>query len=206
MISLVGGELYQWDTGRIVRVVPDEGLTVHEVHFTTRRMDYAYVLKTYTEDGMTYCAIPNIILQQYNRLLCYEVCENSDGEETVADTYFNIIKRNKPEDYVYTETEHFTYIKLESRVSTLEESSHTHANKEVLDTITQENIEKWNSGGSSDAVLYTEQTLTDIQKQQTRTNIGAISSNEIPVDGMTIKLNEQGQLTLALGNANGVSF
>lgn len=33
MISLVGGELYQWDTGRIVRVVPDENVKVHEVHF-----------------------------------------------------------------------------------------------------------------------------------------------------------------------------
>lgn len=88
MISLVGGELYQWDTGRIVRVVPDENVKVHEVHFSTKRMDYAYVLKTYIVDGVTYCAIPNIILQQSNRLLCYEVCENSDGEETIANTYF----------------------------------------------------------------------------------------------------------------------
>ena len=69
MLSLVGGELYQWDTGRIIKVVPDEGVTVHEVHYSTKRMNYAYVLKTYTKDGVTYCAIPNIILQQVSRLL-----------------------------------------------------------------------------------------------------------------------------------------
>lgn len=149
MISLVGGELYQWDTGRIVRVVPDDGLTVHEVHFTTKRMDYAYVLKTYTEDGVTYCAIPNIILQQSNRLLCYEVCQNSDGEETVADTYFDIIKRNRPEDYVYTEQEHFTIQNLSDRVDKLEESSHTHINKMQLDTITEEDLETWRNPNSS---------------------------------------------------------
>lgn len=141
MISLVGGELYQWDTGRIVRVVPDENVKVHEVHFSTKRMDYAYVLKTYIVDGVTYCAIPNIILQQSNRLLCYEVCENSDGEETIANTYFDIIKRNRPEDYVYTEQDHFTIQALSNRVDKLEESSHTHINKTELDTIATDAFE-----------------------------------------------------------------
>lgn len=149
MISLVGGELYQWDTGRIVRVVPDENVKVHEVHFSTKRMDYAYVLKTYIVDGVTYCAIPNIILQQSNRLLCYEVCENSDGEETIANTYFDIIKRNRPEDYVYTEQDHFTIQALSNRVDKLEESSHTHINKTELDTITKEDLETWRSPNSS---------------------------------------------------------
>lgn len=149
MISLVGGELYQWDTGRIVRVVPDENVKVHEVHFSTKRMDYAYVLKTYIADGVTYCAIPNIILQQSNRLLCYEVCENSDGEETIANTYFDIIKRNRPEDYVYTEQDHFTIQALSNRVDNLEESSHTHINKTELDTITKEDLETWRSPNSS---------------------------------------------------------
>lgn len=149
MISLVGGELYQWDTGRIVRVVPDENVKVHEVHFSTKRMDYAYVLKTYVVDGVTYCAIPNIILQQSNRLLCYEVCENSDGEETIANTYFDIIKRNRPEDYVYTEQDHFTIQALSNRVDKLEESSHTHINKTELDTITKEDLETWRSPNSS---------------------------------------------------------
>ena len=125
MISLVGGELYQWDTGRIVRVISDENVKVHEVHFSTKRMNYAYVLKTYTENGATYCAIPNIILQQSNRILCYEVCENSDGEETIANTYFDIIKRNRPEDYVYTEQEKITIEDLANRITILENKTVT---------------------------------------------------------------------------------
>lgn len=167
MISLVGGELYQWDTGRIVRVVPDENVKVHEVHFSTKRMDYAYVLKTYIVDGVTYCAIPNIILQQSNRLLCYEVCENSDGEETIANTYFDIIKRNRPEDYVYTEQEHFTIQALSDRVDKLEESSHTHNNKAELDTITEEDLETWRSpvtaavtGGAQVGTLFEDLEVT----------------------------------------------
>ena len=145
MISLIGGELYQWDTGRIVRIDHDKNATVHEVHFTNKRMDHAYVLKTYTEDGATYCKIPNIILQQSYRILCYEVCENSDGEETIANMNFDVIKRNKPEDYVYTEQEHFTVVALENRLTKVEESAHAHKNKDALDSITNENIEAWNS-------------------------------------------------------------
>lgn len=236
MLSLVGGELYQWDTGRIVKVVPNEDVIVHEVHFSTKHMDYAYVLKTYTEDGVTYCAIPNIILQQTSRLLCYEVCENSAGEETIAEATFNITKRNRPEDYVYTEQEHFTVVALESRLAKVEESAHVHKNKDVLDSITEEDLETWRNP-ITDIVQYTEQNLTDEQKKQVRSNIDAVAKTEIPtidtelsststnpvqnrvikaelnkklesipVDNTTIKLNDQGQLTLALNNANEVSF
>ena len=182
MISLVGGELYQWDTGRIVRVVPDENVKVHEVHFSTKRMDYAYVLKTYTVDGVTYCAIPNIILQQSNRLLCYEVCENSDGEETIANTYFDIIKRNRPEDYVYTEQEHFTIQALSNRVDKLEESSHTHSNKTELDTITEEDLETWRSpvtaavtGGAQVGILFKELEVTTSHAEDASEWTGASS-------------------------------
>lgn len=94
---------------------------------------------------MTYCAIPNIILQQTSRLLCYEVCENSDGEETVAEATFNITKRNRPEDYVYTEQEHFTVVALENRLTKVEESAHVHKNKDALDSITNENVKTWNN-------------------------------------------------------------
>lgn len=213
MISLVGGELYQWDTGRIVRVVPDDGLTVHEVHFTTKRMDYAYVLKTYTEDGVTYCAIPNIILQQSNRLLCYEVCQNSDGEETVADTYFDIIKRNRPEDYVYTEQEHFTIQNLSDRVDKLEESSHTHTNKMQLDTITEEDLKTWRNpnssivtGGAQVGTLFKDLEVTTTLAEDASEWTGASSQpfkcTFRPSPGQTVYTNVEGLNTANVMSVN----
>ena len=47
MIELIGGDLYQWDTGRIVTANPESDTEIHEVHFTTKYMDYAYVVNTY---------------------------------------------------------------------------------------------------------------------------------------------------------------
>lgn len=120
MISLVGGELYQWDTGRVVQVTNGSDVVVHEVHFTTRSMDFAYVVRTYEEDGEIYCAIPNAILQQYKSISCYEVCENSSGEQSISTTVLNVIKRNRPDDYVYTEPERLAFKQLENRIDDLE--------------------------------------------------------------------------------------
>lgn len=120
MISLVDGDLYQWDTGRVVVVEPENGYIVHEVHFTTKKMDFAYVVKTYVKDEAVCCAIPNIILQQRYDIICYEVRENYAGEESIASTTFDIIKRNRPEDYIYTESEVYTYKDIEKRLTTLE--------------------------------------------------------------------------------------
>lgn len=120
MITLIDGDLYQWDTGRVVLVEPDSGYSIHEVHFTTKKMEFAYVVKTYDKDQVTYASIPNILLQQYQDIICYEVRENDAGEESVSTTTFDVIKRNRPVDYVYTEPEKYTYKEIEERLTNLE--------------------------------------------------------------------------------------
>lgn len=122
MITLVDGDLYQWDTGRVVLIEPENGYIIHEVHFATRKMDFAYVAKTYEENGNTYCKIPNILLQQYYDIYCYEVRENDDGEESTSTTVFKVIKRNRPLDYIYTDPEKYTYKEIENRLKTLEDA------------------------------------------------------------------------------------
>lgn len=121
MITLIDGDLYQWDTGRVVLIEPDLDYIIHEVHFTTKKMDYAYVVKTYNENGSTYCAIPNILLQQYQHIICYEVRENDEGEESTSSVELKVIKRNRPLDYVYTEPEKYTYKELENRLDKVDE-------------------------------------------------------------------------------------
>ena len=122
MVTLLDGDLYQWDTGRVVQIDPDSGYDIHEVHFATRKMDFAYVVKTYSENGNTYCKIPNILLQQYYDIYCYEVRENEDGEESTSTTILKITKRNRPLDYIYTDPEKYTYKELEERVKVLEDA------------------------------------------------------------------------------------
>ena len=118
MIELIGGGLYQWDTGRIAVVKPDTDDAIHEVHFSTKDMDYAYVVSTYEQDGAVYCEIPNILLQQKKSLICYEVTNTDNGEMTVAETTLDLHKRNKPQDYVYTEDELKNFDRLAALIPT----------------------------------------------------------------------------------------
>lgn len=166
MITLIDGGLYQWDTGRVVLVEPDSGYSIHEVHFTTKKMDFAYVVKTYVENDAIYCAIPNILLQQQHSIICYEVRENNNGEESVSSMTLSVTTRNKPDDYVYTESELSTYQKLEERIQNLEDNFedvktatdniHTHNNKTVLDGITDTKVSNWDTA-EQNANTYTDE-------------------------------------------------
>ena len=116
MIEVIGGDLFQWDTGRVIRINTDTN--IHEVHFTTKDMTYAYVVSTYEKDGAVYCEIPNILLQQEKSLICYEVTKTDGGEMTVAEKTIALHKRNKPQDYVYTEDELKNFDRLAALIPT----------------------------------------------------------------------------------------
>ena len=116
MIEVIGGDLFQWDTGRVAQVNTDAD--IHEVHFTTKDIPYAYVVSTYEKGGAVYCEIPNILLQQEKNLMCYEVTKTDGGEMTVAEKTLALHKRNKPQDYAYTQNELKNFDRLAALIPT----------------------------------------------------------------------------------------
>ena len=73
---------------------------------------------------------------------------------------FKVYARSKPADYVYTETEILTWESLDAKINSLGEST-------------------------ANSVKYIPQELTDEQKTQARTNIGAVSVDEVPKQAQT---------------------
>lgn len=114
MIEVLNGELYQWDTGRQVKVDSD----VCEVHFASCSSKNAYV--TVPVNGVA--NIPNVLLQSGEYIVIYAMCENDSCEQTVEYVRAWIKQRPKPDDYVYTETEVFNYKTLEERIKKLEQN------------------------------------------------------------------------------------
>ena len=112
-------QLYQWDTGRKLIVnEPD----CHQVHFGERLSDEAYVLEVYEYEGQRVVDIPNILLQTSAPILAFTYVFGDDSQMTTAEQWFHVIARNKPADYVYTETEVFSYGKLEKELDDLKAS------------------------------------------------------------------------------------
>lgn len=108
MIKVLNGALWQWDTGRKVEIKPLPGATITEVHFSNDNIEKALPVKP--EDNIA--NIPNILLQECIPLNVYAVMTNGAGEQTTESAIFDINKRKKPDDYVYTETQLYTVTEI----------------------------------------------------------------------------------------------
>lgn len=100
MIQLVGGPLYQWETGREVAVIP-AAEAVQEIHFANTGDSYAIPVVI---DG-TKAKIPDKLLQTGRALVAYEVRIVGNDEQTVYSKTFPVKYRQKPKDYIYSEAE-----------------------------------------------------------------------------------------------------
>ena len=106
-------QFYQWDLDRKLIV---EDANISQVHFCHRTDDRSLVCETYTEDGLTLVNVPNILLQTDWRINVYAY----DKNYTKFSQQFDVVRRSKPESYVYTETEVLNYNTLLDRMDGIE--------------------------------------------------------------------------------------
>lgn len=121
-IKIVGNPLYQWELGRKVQLIPLPNMTVDELHFSNHGDPEALVVKPKEESGMIVAEIPNILLQSGNPLVVYSVNVAEGFIDTLRSCTFDVRKRAKPSDYVYTEVEILNYETLEKRMKIIEEN------------------------------------------------------------------------------------
>lgn len=122
IIKVNGGSLYQWDTDRSVEITPWKNYTVDEVHFGNPNGATTFVVEPTIENDEVIAHIPNILLQAAINIRVFAVMHTDNGERTVTDCTLGVIARQKPSDYVYTETEVLNYTTLEKRIKELEEN------------------------------------------------------------------------------------
>ncbi len=114
--------LYQWDRDVELTIKNNSQYKISEVHFSNLVSDHALVLEPY--DRGRKIKVPNLLLTKIHALVAHFCAFNKTGGlETVFEYIIPIRPRQKPDDYVYTETEVLTYSNLEKRVSDLEEKS-----------------------------------------------------------------------------------
>lgn len=101
-------KFYQWDLNRRI-LVEDDSIT--QVHFANAATPTAYVVSVSAGTAN----VPNIILQQNFDIKVY----GYDKEFTKFEKTFEVEKRSKPQDYVYTETEILNYETLANEIKGL---------------------------------------------------------------------------------------
>lgn len=108
------GELYQWDTGRTLTV---DDATVTQAHFQNR--EYGRTIDVDVVDGTA--IIPDVLLQKPGELRVFAFVTSDDGNYTKVERVFDVISRNKPNDYMYTPTEQKSLAGLQKQIGNLDD-------------------------------------------------------------------------------------
>ena len=110
------GALWQWDTGRRVKIVG--GADVKQIHY--QNQCFGCSVDVDVEDDGT-AIIPDELLQDYHRLTAYAYVTDDAGGYTKVQQDFAVYKRAKPADYVYTPTEHAGFDRLRAEIGNLDD-------------------------------------------------------------------------------------
>lgn len=104
--------LWQWDTDRYLSL----DTTATEVHLSRKGQMAARIVKIENQKA----AIPDSLLAVGGTLCVYLVETDDTGKMTVYNQSFDIRRRPKPNDYIYTDAEIRTWEELEKRIEELE--------------------------------------------------------------------------------------
>lgn len=106
------GALWQWDTGRRLRV----GSGVEQIHYQNRALGGSVDVAVGT-DGTA--VIPDELLQDCHTLTAYAYVTDDTGAYTMVQQDFIVHKRAKPAGYVYTPTDQMTLQTIQRQIGDL---------------------------------------------------------------------------------------
>ena len=108
------GALWQWDTGRRVKITDGDG--VKQVHYQNRCFGRSVDVDV-GDDGTA--IIPDELLQDCHTLTAYAYVTDDTGAYTMVQQDFVVHKRAKPAGYVYTPTDQMTLRTIQRQIGDL---------------------------------------------------------------------------------------
>lgn len=131
------GALWQWDTGRRVRV---DDSSVKQVHYQNRCFGRSVDVDV-GDDGTV--IIPDELLQDWHTLTAYAYVTDDTGAYTMVQQDFAVHRRAKPAGYVYTPTDQLTLQTIQRQIGDLADLT-----TEAKDTLVAAINEAAASGGA----------------------------------------------------------
>lgn len=110
------GALWQWDTGRKVKIT--DGTGVKQIHYQNKCFGRSVDVDVGT-DGTA--IIPDELLQDWHPLTAYAYVTDDAGGYTKVQVDFAVHKRARPSDYVYTPTERAGFDRLRAEIGDLDD-------------------------------------------------------------------------------------
>lgn len=106
--------LYQWDINRCLILTDFKAGTI--LQFTNSDIDNSLSVESKIKNDLVICNIPNILLTYDKDITAYVW----DGEKVIFSKKIKVFPRNKPDDYIYSETNLLSITKLNEKINNLE--------------------------------------------------------------------------------------
>lgn len=166
VIRIIGTPLYQWELGRKISISTPEHTVINRVEFSHESDGESLLVIPREEDGVMVADVPNILLQSGSYIRVYLSYKDEKLLETAMVDILPVMKRPKPSDYVYTETEVLDYKNLEERVRVLEAAG---ASPEVIEQVVREYLAEnpVQAGATAEEAAQIAQNKADIEKLNT---------------------------------------
>ena len=109
---------YQWDSN--IYVILPKAKMGEEIHFAHRKDKKALVMTAIEIDSVIVAEVPNLLLQRAGFIQVYHFISDKKGNRTINRDELKVLEREKPDDYLYEESEIWSWEYLDKRISALE--------------------------------------------------------------------------------------
>lgn len=159
------GALWQWDTGRRLRV----GSGVEQIHYQNKCFGRSVDVDV-GDDGTA--IIPDELLQDCHTLTAYAYVTDDTGAYTMVQQDFVVHKRAKPAGYVYTPTDQMTLQTIQRQIGDLADLT-TEAKDTLVAAINE--VARTGGAGSMDLRVADGYIQYSTDGGSTRTNLIAVA-------------------------------
>ena len=103
-------QVYQWETGRYLKLIDIK--ECNTVNFYNSKGTGAFTVQTKKEDGVIKVQIPNEVLALDEKIRFYCNALDDNGQYVEMSGVINLIPRQRPDEYVYEESDLLTFDKV----------------------------------------------------------------------------------------------
>lgn len=130
---------YQWDSN--IYVILPKAKIGEEIHFAHRKDKKALVMTAIEIDSVIVAEVPNLLLQRAGFIQVYHFISDKKGNRTINRDELKVLEREKPDDYLYEESEIWSWEYLDKRITELEKTISEEAiNTKVFNLLIEEDM------------------------------------------------------------------
>lgn len=109
---------FQWDSN--IYVVLPKANVGDEVHFAHRKDKRSLVVIAKEIGAIVVAMVPNLLLQKAGFIQIYHFITDEKGNRTVNREELKVLEKEKPDDYLYEESQVLSWGYLDKRITALE--------------------------------------------------------------------------------------